>query len=280
MADLNPNNSHFVLPKPKEHGAWGMLYVPFAIGIGIAGRITFESLWLLIAVTLAFLSQKPFAQLLSPKESSRSTKRARLSFIWFWGYAGTSVGIFAVLFFHYQMKGLKIFGLLGIPILLAFAFFLHRKEVRTVPGELSGIIGLTMTGPMAYYVATGKIHAVAFWVWILCILYFASSIFYVKAVVQNHLRLRSNLSAGSAHMEKVCHLYHAGLFITLIFLLILKQLPLLAVLAFMPVIIRGFRLSSKSHPRLNFAIIGWTEVGYSIFFALLLIAGLRASSNF
>ncbi len=279
MPNRNSSSSQFTLPKPKEHGAWGMLYIPFVIGVGIAGNLTLETLWLLIATTFAFLSQKPFAQLLSPKESSPGAKWIRRHLAWFCIYAGISAGSFAVLYFHYQVKGLKIFGLLGIPIILAFGYFVRRKEVRTVSGEIAGIVGLTMTGPMAYYVATGEFQAVGFWLWILCILYFVSSIFYVKAVVQSYVRLRSKLPSNSAGMAIACRFYHLGMIVILLLLWILRQLPPLGVLAFVPIIIRGLRVSSKSRSRLDFAIIGWSEVGYSIFFALFLIGGLRASQG-
>ena len=276
MSTRNINDSQFTLPKPKEHGAWGMLYVPFIIGVGIAGNLTLETFWLLIAVTFTFLSQKPYAQLLATKESIPRSKILKRNLAWFCIYAGTSAGLFASLYFHYQMKGLKIFGLLGIPIFLGFSYFVYHKEVRTVPGEMVGIIGLTMTGPMAHYAASGAIRAVGIWLWILCILYFTSSIFYVKAVVQNYLRLKSNLPSGSTVMETACRLYHLGIIAALFLLLVIRQLPPLGALAFVPIIIRGLRVSSKSQARLNFAIIGWSEVGYSIFFALFLIAGLRA----
>ena len=279
MPNSNSSSSQFTLPKPKEHGAWGMLYIPFVIGVGIAGSFTIETLWLLIAVTFAFLSQKPFAQLLSPKESSPGVNWIRRHLAWFCVYAGTSAGIFAVLYFHYQVEGLKIFALLGIPIILLFGYFVRRKEVRTVSGEMAGIVGLTMSGPMAYYVATGEFRAVGFWLWILCILYFVSSVFYVKAVVQSYVKLRSNLPSNSAGMATACRFYHLGLIAILLLLWILRQLPPLGVLAFVPIIIRGLRVSSKSQARLDFAIIGWSEVGYSIFFALFLIVGLRASQG-
>jgi hypothetical protein len=188
--------------------------------------------------------------------------------------------LFAWLYLHFQLKGLKIFGLLMIPIVALFSYFIRRREIRTVWGELVGIIGLTMAGPMAHYAATGKMQVVGFALWGLCILYFAGSIFYVKAVVQNFLRGRSKLAAGSSGMEKACRLYHLGVFTVLLTLVIMRQLPAIVSLAFIPVIIRGVWISSKPRARLNFAIIGWTEVGYSIFFALVLIAGLREGLNF
>lgn len=279
MTNHNSSSSQFTLPKPNEHGAWGMLYIPFVMGVGIAGSFTIETFWLLIAVTSAFLSQKPFAQLLSHKESSSGSRRIRRHLAWFCVYTGTSAGIFAVLYFRYQVEGLRIFALLGIPIILLFGYFVRRKEVRTVSGEMAGIAGLTITGPMSYYVATGEFRAVGFWLWFLCILYFVSSIFYVKAVVQSYLQFKSKLPSNSAEMAGACRFYHLGLIVILLLLWILRQLPPLGVLAFVPIIIRGLRVSSKSRSRLDFAIIGWSEVGYSIFFALFLIGGLRASQG-
>ena len=280
MPVLNSEGPQFSPPKPKEHGAWGMLFIPFVTGVGIAGSLTIETLWLLIAVTFAFLSQKPYANLLSPKQSLPGTLWMRRNLAWFCVYGGTSSGLFAYLYLYYQMKGLKIFGLLGVPIVLAFSYFIRSKQVRTMPGELAGIIGLTMTGPMAHYAATGLIQAVGFWLWVLCILYFASSIFYVKAVVQSHLRVRSKMSTQPSGMETACRFYHIGLAIILLELVILKCLPLIAAFAFIPIIIRGLWAGLKSRPRLNFAIIGWTEVGYSIFFALVLIVCLRVGPAF
>ena len=141
MSTRNLNGSQFTLPKPKEHGAWGMLYVPFVMGVSIAGSLPHETLWLLMATTCAFLSQKPFAQLLSKKESPPHAQKMRHTLAWFCVYAGTSAVIFAFLYFQYQLKGLRIFGLLGIPIVLAFSYFVRHKEVRTVSVRRSGSLG-------------------------------------------------------------------------------------------------------------------------------------------
>jgi len=80
-------------------------------------------------------------------------------------------------------------------------------------------------------------------------------------------------------MATACRFYHLGMIVILLLLWILRQLPPLGVLAFVPIIIRGLSVSSRSRSRLDFAIIGWSEVGYSIFFALFLILGLRASQG-
>ncbi|MFN8005789.1 MAG: YwiC-like family protein [Terriglobia bacterium] len=264
-------------PTPKEHGAWGMLLVPFVMGVGVVGHFTIETLWLLAAVLLAFLSQKPFAQLLTTQERISTSRKLKRSLAWFGIYAGSSAAIFLILYVPYQMKGLRLFGFLGSPVILAYSYFVWRKAVRSVLGELAGIAGLTMTGPMACYAAAGEIRAVGFWLWAFCILYFVSSIFYVKAVVQKFLRLKSGQPSSLHGMEWACLLYHLGMIGVLLALFILRILPLTGLLAFLPVAVRGLQVSFKTSGRLNFAIIGWSEVGYSIFFAIFLVAGLRSS---
>jgi YwiC-like protein len=45
----------FAPPQPKEHGAWGMLYVPLLTAVGIAGSFNIPVLVMAAAVTLVFL---------------------------------------------------------------------------------------------------------------------------------------------------------------------------------------------------------------------------------
>src|SRR6185503_13641610 len=50
------NRSRFRLP--REHGAWAMLYVPFAVGTLVARTISFRVLLLLLSVTLVFIARE------------------------------------------------------------------------------------------------------------------------------------------------------------------------------------------------------------------------------
>ena len=52
---------------PKEHGAWAMLYVPFVLGILVAGRVSWAVLWALLAMTALFFA----------REALRRWRRAR-----------------------------------------------------------------------------------------------------------------------------------------------------------------------------------------------------------
>src|SRR5262245_28970040 len=46
------------LKLPKEHGAWAMLYVPFVLGVAVAGRVNWPVLLLLLSATAVFISRE------------------------------------------------------------------------------------------------------------------------------------------------------------------------------------------------------------------------------
>src|SRR5262249_2599683 len=46
------------LKLPKEHGAWAMLYVPFVLGVAVAGRVNLQILLLLLSTTAVFVSRE------------------------------------------------------------------------------------------------------------------------------------------------------------------------------------------------------------------------------
>src|SRR5262245_28888312 len=96
-------------PKPKEHGAWGMLYIPLVIGAGIAGTFNAPVFILTIAVTLVFLSQRPYSQLVvSPAAwNDRSLRRRNLA--WLTGYGVSTLLLFSWLYFGYGLVRLPRF---------------------------------------------------------------------------------------------------------------------------------------------------------------------------
>ena len=70
------------MPKPKEHGAWGMLYIPLATAVGISGVWNVRVLLMVLAVTLIFLSQRPYSQLLTNRRILQDAWLRRRNLIW------------------------------------------------------------------------------------------------------------------------------------------------------------------------------------------------------
>jgi YwiC-like protein len=274
---MNPQ-AKLTPPKPKEHGTWGMLYVPLIIAIGVAGTLSAQVLILTLAVTLVFLSQRPYAQLLSNAVTRQDFRLLCRNRTWLGIYWFLSAALFGFLYLHYQLVALPRFALVGIPIAVAFTVFLKRNRVRSAAGELVGISGLTLTAPLAHYTAVGQVQTIGFWLWGLCVLYFASSVFYVKAVVASSISSRLQGTRHKPIQEWSCLSYHAALLIVIVGLGALNKVPAISLVAFMPVIIRGLLDIWRPKAKLDFARIGWTEVTYSIFFALITIFALRSET--
>lgn len=252
-----------------------MLYVPLLTATGIAGSFNIPVLVMAAAVTLVFLSQRPYAQLVGSPAVRRDPGLLRRNLTWLAGYWVSTLLLFSGLYFVYDLVALPQFLWIAIPIAAAFTLFLWRNRVRSVAGELTGICGLTLTAPLAHYAAAGQVQSVGFWLWGLCILYFASSVFYVKAVVSSFLKSRLRATAETTVTTRACVLYHSGLVLLLASLVLLNRIPPLAVVAFTPVIARGFWGIPTFQPKPNFAQIGWTEVIYSLFFAVATILAMR-----
>jgi hypothetical protein len=132
-----------------------------------------------------------------------------------------------------------------------------------------------MTAPSAHYVAVGQIKVMGFVLWALTVLYFSSSIFYVKARVEQFLKSRSKPVAGKTSMKLACSFYHWGLLAAVTVSVALNLVPPIVLLAFLPVVLRGLRGFQGPQGGLNLKRIGLLEVAYSIFFALVIIWAMR-----
>ena len=252
-----------------------MLYVPLVTAAGIAGTFNVRVLLVAAAVTFIFLSQRPYAQLLGSPVVRKDPGLLRRNLTWLAGYWVTTLLLFSWLYFICGLTALPQFLWITTPIAAAFTLFLWKNRVRSVAGELTGICGLTLTAPLAHYAAVGEVQRLGFWLWMLCILYFASSVFFIKAVVSSFLKSRFKATAAPAVTTRVCVFYHGGLVLLLASLCLLNWIPALAMVAFAPVIARGLWGIPTDQPKLNFARIGWAEVIYSLFFAVATILAMR-----
>src|SRR5262249_32288215 len=152
---------------------------------------------------------------------------------WLGVYWSVSAGLVSLLYYQYNLVALPQLALIGIPIAVAFTFFLKKNRMHSVAGELTGICGRTLTAPLTHYAATGRVQPLGFWLWGLCILYFASSVFYVKTIVAGFLSLRSKALGPSLIYRRICGAYHVGLLILLAGLVAVGKVPSLALVAFL-----------------------------------------------
>lgn len=255
---------------PKEHGAWAMLFVPFVAGTLAAGGTAVANalpvLLLLGAVTGLFLGRESALAWLRQRDRSLDPAADRRATLWQLG--GALLCGAALLRVRPPLGSpppLQIvpLGLFGALVLGVHLQQMRRREGRTVMGEVLAILALTCTAPAAFLVARADWSPRALVLWALCALFFASSVFHVKARV---LGLQPRRAAARDAMRRASAAYHGLLLVALVLGAVTGQLhPLLAV-AFLPVIVRALLALAMPPGRLDLTRAGVLEIVYSLVF--------------
>src|ERR1039457_5760079 len=203
---------------PREHGAWGILLIPFATAVGIAGTWNLQVALLLISVLCFYVARTSFL-----KEDT----------IWTLFLLAGSVVCLAPLLVVWRLWWLAALGAAAAP--LAF-----RKTGRSVTTQLIAVAGLTLTAPAAWYAATGNLDRHAWLFWGLNFLYVAGGVLYVKMHVAAAVRRKLFDSAAAKMSWGATNLaFYGGLALCVIGLAMAHLIPWLATLAFTPVVLRA-----------------------------------------
>jgi len=259
------------LKLPKEHGAWVMLYVPFVLGVAVAGRVNWQVLLLLLSTTAIFISRESL--LVWRRARSRGRDAAE---------AGRTLSLYLVLTAAFGSPLILVFklfwliplGLIGAALLMINGRQAAQMEERAMTSEILAIGGLTMTAPAAYYAASGRWEMTAFWLWLLSMLYMASSVFYIKLRVY---RLNPRKHVEQRGAWRSCAVYHSFLLVALPALIFAGSLNLLALIAFAPVIVRTFWGMFKPTTKVNLMRAGILEIVYSMIFLICAALNFRAA---
>jgi hypothetical protein len=250
------------LKLPREHGAWAMLYVPFAVGALVAWGAPLRLLFLALSVTFVFIARESLLiwwRARSRGQQNNEALRFMLSYLALAGVFG------APLLFVYHLYWFVTMGLAALVLLTINARQAVRRKDRTIGGEMMAIAGLTLTAPAAYYAARGALDVTALWLWVLCAVYFASSVFYVKLRVST-INPRTDETRRQSWWR--CAFYHAVLLASLLVLALTESLNLLAFAAFAPVLTRSFWYLARPVRQIDLRRVGWTEVAYSLVFLI------------
>jgi hypothetical protein len=225
-------------PLPREHGAWGILLIPFATAVGVSGVFDLKVALLLASVLSFYLAR---------------TSYLKSNVKWTTILLAGSTACTAPLLVVWHLWWLAAFGAIAAP--LAF-----RKTERSVMMQLLAVCGLTLTAPAAWYTATVRLDISALLLWLFNALYFAGGVFYVKMHIATAIERKP---AGRLPVV----LYYGAL------TGVLGWWPV--GLAFVPVILRAFVGAARVSPFLRIKRLGWTEVAYSLAFAVMVILLFR-----
>jgi hypothetical protein len=254
---------------PREHGAWGILLVPLITGAWI-GVLTGGGGLVLAPLTIAVLTlfwlRTPVESLLGTtpiKARSDEERRLVLEVIG----ALATVSLCGLVWLFWRWRNLE---LLWIGFIAAVAFLLQtlmRRRWRTA-AQIIGAAGLTAVGPSAYYVVTGKLDDTAGAIWFANLAFAANQIQYVQLRIHaaQAATPQQKWSAGRNFM-----LAQAILVALLIAGSTVGFLPQYTIVAFAPILYRGFSWFVTGFKPLAVHRLGKTELAFAILFGILLI---------
>jgi hypothetical protein len=273
-----PNRRISSLIAPREHGAWGLLFVPLATG-GALGLLAGGNGLPLMALAMAALA---LFWLRTPVESWLGTGLLRAQGLRERRTVGITILLLAAiasialasLFSKGRNRGLLILGSIAVSAFLAQAALRKLGRRTRMLSQIVGTFGLTVTAPAAYYVATGTLDRAAWALWMANLLFAGDQIHFVQ------LRLRSARAGGWKEKLASGRSFFAGqmlLATALIFAWRFALVPALAAFAFLPLLIRGTAWFFESQKALMVRRLGWTELAHSTIFGIWLVAGFHLS---
>lgn len=259
---------------PREHGAWGMLLIPLVTGavIGLLSGGHVVPLLLLTTVVLAlFWLRTPAESWLGTGAIRAQTAEERRHVRNFGLPLATiaSVGLIA-LFWHDKNVDLILLGLMAAPAFAAQMYLQKLGRATRMAAEIVGALALTSTAPAAYYVATGRLDANAWALWVVNWLFAGDQIHFVW------LRIRGMRAAGWNVKFRLGWSFLAGQVLLVVALVVANRfgwLRMWAVIAFVPILFRGGVWFAKKPQPIGIRRLGQAELFHAIAFGILLIVG-------
>jgi hypothetical protein len=259
---------------PREHGAWGMLLIPLVVGgaIGLlAGGRVVPVLLLTTAVLALFWLRTPAESWLGTgavrAQTAEERRRVR-NFVL--PLAAIALVTLIALFWRGKNLDLILLGLIASPAFAAQIYLQKLGRATRMAAEVVGAMALTATAPAAYCVATGRLDANAWALWIINWLFAGDQIHFVW------LRIRGMRAAGWNEKLRLGWSFLAGQVLLVAALAVAYRLHWLrgwVVLAFAPVLFRGCVWFAKKPEPIVIRRLGQAELFHAIVFGVFLIAG-------
>jgi hypothetical protein len=270
-----PSPEHLTAPPPLpyEHGAWAMLLIPLILGLAAAGPPAAAAWPVVPAMTLLFLSRSAAVsaakRLIDGKKAPEGFTGRRV--LWSLLYTG-GAAILVVLAWSLEAPGARG-GLLAVAACTLLLGGLHTglalaDRDRTLPGLMIGMAGLASGAPLVVAAAGRPLDRHAIGAGLVALLYFATSLAYLKAV--------RGVWRGDRAPVRRCVAAHAAVATALATLLAGDFITPLFAAAFVPVFARtawGLR-----RPPSNLRILGRREIGVAALFTLTAIASFALSA--
>lgn len=223
-------------------------------------------LLLMIAALMLFFGRYPFSVWARSRTGSFPLRAVSFNLVLGLGGLALATGLAAV----YQRWALFGLGALATLIMALHLKLVTTQHERSIVAEFLGIAGLGLTGPAAYYTASGAIDTRAALSWLLPALFFGTSVFAVKLRVEGYGRTKAGKPLGGLIAGLAG--YQATAIMVVALLVFLDMVPPWVVVAYIPVTVQAIRLARDLKMPPNLKRLGLLWVAHSLLFTLLLIA--------
>ena len=134
--------------------------------------------------------------------------------------------------------------------------------------EIVGTIGLTASAPAVYYVITGKFGITGWMLWLANLIFAGNQIHYVQIRIHSAKLVGVHAKLARAWTFALGQLAMAA---ALALTCWLGWMPWLVLLAFVPLLLRGFYYFVQKPAPLRVRRLGWNELAQAIVFCVLFI---------
>jgi hypothetical protein len=257
---------------PREHGAWGMLFVPMSTGAAVglvAGGNAWPVLLLVLAAFALFCLRTCVESLWGTSVFKVRSDEERDAVTWYLVvFATVAIACVAGMFALGAGMGLLLVGA-GAAAAFASQLAIRFRYPRfRMLAQVAGAVGLTATAAAAYCVVTGHIDGRAIALWAANWIFAGNQIHFVQA------RLHSARLTTFKEKFQRCAKFFDGQLVMMAALSLawgLGVLPVMVVAAFTPVFIRGLLWFFHGPQALSVKRLGFMELAHSIAFGGLLV---------
>ena len=249
---------------PVEHGGWGLLGEPLALGLALAPSSA--GACLALSALAAFLSRHPLKLVLMDRRRGVRYPRTALAERWFAGYACFALlSLLAAFALARAPFWLALVVAAPLALVLVVADFAGRS--RDAVAETAGGVALCASAA-AVALAGGAPAAIAFSASALLALRAVGSVLFVRA------RIRLDRCLGARPRPVIAG--HLVAVAATVMLAAFGFAPWLAVGAFAVLLARAAWGLSSYRRLVRPQVLGFQELGYGLLTLLLVVAGYRA----
>jgi hypothetical protein len=263
---------------PREHGAWGLLLVPMVTAAGVAFRQStnvFPFVLLLTTALALFWLRTPLESLLGISAMRAETKEERNSVAFVVLYLAIVALLPASMLLWAGQNPLLwlIGGAAGVSFVAQAVLRKMGRRTRML-SEIVGTIGLTASAPAVYYVITGKFGMTGWMLWLANLIFAGNQIHYVQIRIHSAKLVGAHAKLARAWTFALGQLAMAA---ALALTCWLGWMPWLVLLAFVPLLLRGFYYFVQKPAPLKVRRLGWNELAQAIVFCVLFITAFALS---